>query len=132
MSLWANVRNDDDFIITVKSRDNFDPATVDHKFGPTFAERIIPIETLPPEAYDPDIEILGRVETVEATRVTRQLKKRAMTTQEQERYDLSKESDNQKAFAEQAYASMKSGNVPNGEQVRKLMLYLVGRQLYEE
>ena len=83
---YAYILNADESIVKHEDYDNFDAASVAHKYGPDKAQRIIPVVKLDdPTISDPLTERFGaRIVTVEADRVTWQRGIEAISQEEQD------------------------------------------------
>lgn len=135
---FFKIRNSDDAIIDSRDYpDGYDPDTIlveggEQKFGPTKEYRIIPLEVLADEAYDPSTQKLVRQQTVEATRVTWQNVAAALSSNELENYTYDQDAEAEIDFAKTALAQLKLGNTPTGEQQRRIIIYLLSRALRDE
>ena len=117
MSDYARVRNSDEKVMEIRDHPDGHVDTLKHKFGPSHAERWIPIEIKPDETPSATQKLI-RVETVMVTKVTYQQKAVALSSDEQKRQD---------ATAEGAEHVTAMKTLPTAEQSRKAMQWLLSQ-----
>jgi hypothetical protein len=139
----AKVRNSNDEIVEIRDYpEGYDPDAVligdggakdgQKKFGPPEEYRIIPVEKLPNETYDPTTEKLTQVKKVEPTRVTLQYVATPMSADEIKKAQMATDIGANKDTVESALAALKASKPLTTEQRRLVDIYVLSSLLRDE